>query len=446
MIRSLFHFIYDQVAHSNNQFLQGGLVLGFIGAIIAYARSLPMQAIRWIESRFIITLDITNEDPSFFWLAGWLSMQPYSRRARNLSVTTYRDSYGNLRKRSGNQSTSCEAMPISFSDRPQLPEIILTPAPGHHFFFFRRRPIWLVRNRESGTKQDGLQSFFTKESFQIRIIARKQETARALIEEARQLSIIEREVKTDIYVYSGYDGFRRVYGCDHRPIHSVFLPEGQSEHVVADVKGFLEQREWYQSRGIPWRRGYLLYGLAGSGKTTLIRALASDLQMDLYIVSLASGMDDQRFLYSLSSVPPRSMILIEDAGTVFEQRKKNESVDNNLSFSGVLNALDGAASREGWLIFMTTNHKEKLDPALIRPGRADYHLEFTYADAYQGRSIFAAFFPEADGAERFGVIVEDRQMTMAEVQQHLIFHQKSAVDALASLSLPDKMAVAAGVR
>lgn len=436
MIEQIYTAIWNAIANHQNQFLSGGLVLMFVGAVGAYARRLPGRIYHWLLSRCIITLDITNEDPVFFWLAGWLSQQPYSRRARNLSVTTYRDSYGNLQRAGKRNEVAC-ASPSSPGERtePQLPEIILTPAPGHHVFFYKRRPLWLVRNRENQKPSEGGYSFFTKETFQIRLIARSQTTARALIEEARQMSYVEREVRTDIYVYTGYDGFRRVDSCAPRPLSSVFLPEGQVEEVVEKVRVFLGTRSRYLQRGIPWRIGFLFHGITGTGKTSLIKAVAGDFKMDLYLINLAANMDDSRFAHTLANIPPRSVILLEDVDAIFNQREKNESVDNNLSFSGLLNALDGAASQEGWILFMTTNHIERLDAALKR--RAGTHMEFTYAARTQASRMFAAFFPESDGAERFGEIVESRVMTMCAVQQHLIDHEDSAVEALAALDLPE---------
>lgn len=440
----MFHQLYDAILNAissqQNQFLSGGLVLMLIGAVAAYARRLPGRMYHWILSCFIITLDVTNEDPVFLWLAGWLSMQPYSRRARNLSVTTYRDSYGNLRRAGrrtgGGEVTSAPSSSSSKQEEPQLPEIIFTPAPGNHVFFYKRRPVWLVRNRQDQKPEEGGYSFFTKETFQIRLIARSQATAKALIEEARQLSYVERETRTDIYVYSGYDGFRRVDSCDARPLSSIFLPEGQVDDIVGKIGKFLGNQQWYQSRGIPWRMGFLFHGIAGTGKSSLIRAVTGDYKMDLYLINLADRMDDSRFAYALASVPPRSAILLEDVDAIFNHREKNDDVKNELSFAGVLNALDGVASREGWVIFMTTNHKERLDSALIRKGRADHHFEFGHATAFQGASIFSAFFPDAEGAEMFGRIVEQRAMVMCDVQGHLVDYQHSAVEALAALGLP----------
>lgn len=441
MLHQVYDAIWNAIANQQNQFLQGGIVLMIIGTIGAYARRLPSRLYHWILNRFIITLEISNEDPAFDWLTGWLSMQPYSKRSRNLTVTTYRDSYGNLRQRGrrNNNGPSVACSPGEREPEPQLPEIIFTPAPGNHVFLYKRRPVWLVRSKESPKSEEGGYSFFTRESFQIRMFARNQDTARALIEEAQKLSLVEKEVRTDIYVFDRYNGMRRIDSCDPRPISTVFLPEGQVAAIKDSIQQFLGQQSFYQRRGIPWRLGLLFHGLPGTGKTTLIRALSGEFRMDLYLISLSGAMSDSALSQALGNVPPRSIILLEDVDATFVQRDKNQDVENTLSFSGLLNALDGVASREGWVVFMTTNHIEKLDPALIRPGRADIKLEFKHATAYQAASMYEAFFPEGldpDASLTFGVIVENRKMIMAEVQQHLIVHQHSAVEALGAMSLP----------
>jgi chaperone BCS1 len=441
MFEHLYHLITGNV---QNQFLSGGIVLMVLGALAAYARRLPVRAWSFLHRRCIITLDITNEDPVFYWLAAWLSLQPYSRRARNLSVTTMRDHYGSIAG-SSNQPVAIGS-PEAVQRERRMPEIVLTPAPGHHLFFFERRPIWLVRTRESGNKEGNAPMFslFNRESFTIRIVARKQETARKLIEEARKMAIVEQKTRTNIYVLR-YENFQCVDSCDPRPLSSVFLPEGQIEHVKAELTRFLAAKQWYVERGIPWRLGFYFHGVAGSGKTSLIKALVGELRLDLYVANLSSrGLDDRGLSYALSSLPPGAVLLFEDIDAAFVAREKNKDNDNTISFSGLLNALDGAASREGWIVFMTTNHPERVDPALTRPGRADIHLEFGYATAEQAAGMFRAFFPDAIQAEAFGELVATQRMTMAAVQQHLIFHQKSPVEALAALPiLKEAMAVGA---
>lgn len=185
------------------------------------------------------------------------------------------------------------------------------------------------------------------------------------------------------------------------------------------------------SRGIPWRRGYLFHGVPGAGKTSIICALAGQFQMNLYILNIAgTGMSDDRLSGLLAKVPMRSLVLLEDVDSVFAQRKKSKDVSNKLTFSGLLNALDGAASKEGMVLFMTTNHLDRLDDALIRPGRADYHQEFGLATIFQAEAMYRAFFPDVEGVDDFGGKVVRAKMTMAEVQAHLLVNRDSAIKAL----------------
>jgi chaperone BCS1 len=87
------------------------------------------------------------------------------------------------------------------------------------------------------------------------------------------------------------------------------------------VKHFLGRKQWYAKRGIPWRRGYLLHGPPGSGKTSYIQALAGSLGYDIYLINLSlRGLADDKLTLLLSQAPPRSLILIEDVDAAFNKR------------------------------------------------------------------------------------------------------------------------------
>ena len=156
---------------------------------------------------------------------------------------------------------------------------------------------------------------------------------------------------------------------------SVVLDRDLSDFLVADARKFLGRAEWYMRRGIPYRRGYLLSGPPGTGKTSFCQVLAGELDADLCLLTLTdSDLTDTLLAESMRDAPAGSIILLEDVDAVFVERSSAESKSNKrqgVSFSGLLNAIDGVASQEGRIFIMTTNHAEKLDAALKRPGRCD---------------------------------------------------------------------------
>lgn len=171
------------------------------------------------------------------------------------------------------------------------------------------------------------------------------------------------------------------------PLGDLSLGE-QALKLVKDVKFWVRNREWYEDRGITWRRGYLLHGVPGSGKTSLIRAIAQDQDISVHTFDLPS-MNNQDFISSWSNaqgIVPR-VVLLEDFDSVFKGREN--IAGSELTYDTVLNALDGIERPHGMLLFVTTNHVENLDPALgipdstgrsSRPGRIDVTLELPPLD------------------------------------------------------------------
>jgi mitochondrial chaperone BCS1 len=97
-------------------------------------------------------------------------------------------------------------------------------------------------------------------------------------------------------------------------------------------------------------------------------------------------------------------------------------MNRSVTFSGLLNALDGVRSQEGRILMMTTNHKEKLDPALLRPGRADVHVKLNYASENQMKGLFKKFFPDstAEDQARFANELPEFKINMAKLQGHFL--------------------------
>jgi len=152
-------------------------------------------------------------------------------------------------------------------------------------------------------------------------------------------------------------------------------------------------------------------------------ALASKLKLDICVLSLSGGgMGDDELRRLLSDLPSDSaIVLIEDVDCVFEHREAGQDKDSKITFSGLLNAIDGVVAAEGRILVMTTNFPDKLDAALIRPGRCDVQVLVKNADEDQARRLFLRFYEgQAKLAEEFGVLAGTGNMSMAKLQGHLL--------------------------
>ena len=416
MFDSFWQFLQQQM--QTNQIFSGGLVLMIGGAILALCREVPGKIWAWIKSIWIIEIDLLDRDPAFEWLDQWLAQHSYSQKyARWLTVKTQPIDY---RQRQNDP------------DVDSRPRILFSPAPGQHYLFYRGRLVILHRIRPDAN-QGASQPVNLRESFSITIFSRDRNIARQLIEDARDIALPLGNNRLTIY-RANYSSWNEQMTRLPRPADSVLLRAGQMEDLLSDVRQFLHRRQWYLDRGLPYRRGYLLHGAPGTGKSSAVLAIASELRMDLALLSLSSAsLDDNELSELLSDVPPNAIVLIEDIDCAFIKREQTgDSKLSRLTFSGLLNALDGVAAGEGRVLFATTNHPERLDAALIRPGRIDRRFEIGYATKEQARRFFQRFFPDGDPAvcDYFVDAVPDQTLSMSAIQTHLIRYAHDADEAV----------------
>lgn len=143
-----------------------------------------------------------------------------------------------------------------------------------------------------------------------------------------------------------------------------------------------------------------------------------------------------KIFFSLSVAPQQSIILLEDIDAAFVSREETSQQKsafeglNRVTFSGLLNALDGVASTEARIVFMTTNYLSRLDPALIRPGRVDMKEFVGHCTRYQLEQMYRRFYsgPELDSyATQFAdnVLKVNKPVSPAQVQGYFMIHKTS---------------------
>jgi chaperone BCS1 len=194
-------------------------------------------------------------------------------------------------------------------------------------------------------------------------------------------------------------------------MHTVILKEGLVQKLTDDISSFVDRQGWYKEMNIPWRRGYLLQGPPGNGKSSLVTAMASEFGFDVRVVNLSNiGEDD--LLSLMADVPAKSILLFEDIDCAFIERENQKPI----SMSTMLNVLDGVQATEGRIVVMTTNHPERLDPALIRAGRIDLTLTLDNPDEEQVIELADRFYGSAENFTQAARKVASAGYSMADLQ------------------------------
>uniref|UniRef100_M4F821 Protein kinase domain-containing protein n=1 Tax=Brassica campestris TaxID=3711 RepID=M4F821_BRACM len=243
------------------------------------------------------------------------------------------------------------------------------------------------------------------------------------------------------------------WGCISLEHPSTFdtlaMDPSAKKKIIDDLERFLKRKEFYKRVGKAWKRGYLLYGPPGTGKSSLIAAMANYLKFDVFDLDLSNIYDNGELKRILLSTTNRSILVIEDIdcnaevrdredenqeiGKARGKRKRrddeyddSEDQDTQLTLSGILNFIDGLWSSFGdeRIIVFTTNHKDRLDPALLRPGRMDMHINMSYCTGLAFRTLVSNYLG-VDGlnhplCEEIEKLIDSTEVTPAELAEELM--------------------------
>jgi chaperone BCS1 len=399
---------------AHNPILTGGAALGLAGTMIASLRNVPIQLWSFGQRKFIYSLEFEGE------MLRVLKDEILPKHSKNHNFLTA--ALGVENNESKINTVSGVAYTIeNFATATTTKYCIdYTFAPGNHFIWLNQMPVWLTRTKE---KKDN-SSEFTERLYVSTLVAFKKKLDNFLNKEIVAPLNSLRD-KHNVNIWSAEYSWLFHQSIPKRSLDSIILEENIKNNIVNDLQEFIKSEKWYFDRGIPYHRGYLLYGPPGNGKSSLIQTIAGYFNYDIYVINLAAnGLNDSKLMAALSRIT-EGILLIEDIDGQFDGRvnTNTDTQTSKLTFSGILNALDGVGAKNGRVTFVTTNHIEKIDAALLRPGRLDYKLFLDNSSEWQATEIFKKFFPGSKLAEDFGK--KTKGINMAFLQNHLLMHRSN---------------------
>ncbi|GLT43373.1 hypothetical protein SLA2020_173260 [Shorea laevis] len=283
--------------------------------------------------------------------------------------------------------------------------------------------------------------YITDDFHGVEIIAQKY--VNYVLEEGRAIQVRRRQRR--LYMNGEGDEWN-YFVFDHPASFDTFAMDPQrKEQIVDDLITFSQGKEYYKKIGKVWKRGYLLYGPPGTGKSTMIVAMSNLLGYDIYDLELTTVKDNAELKRLLINTKSKSIMVIEDIDCSLDftgkrkkdknkkkgddpmaekaKEKEGEGYESKVTLSGLLNFIDGiwsACAGERIVVF-TTNHVDQLDPALIRRGRMDMHIELSYC-TFGAFRVLAKNYLDIDSHplfEKIGELLEVTEMTPADVAENL---------------------------
>lgn len=265
----------------------------------------------------------------------------------------------------------------------------ITPSGGSYWIFFHGNIIFCSSYRkenETGTVSN-VSTFST--------FGRSTRIINEFINEAMQMYFDSMKTQTVVLKLLGSSWRAKTFANAKRDMDTVVLQKDVKKKLINHFENFMEEEKWCTKFGIPWRTGIILEGPPGTGKTSFIKALADKYNKSIYIAS-SEQIYSSSFSNAVMEIPPGSVLVIEDIDAVnmnremedndeiptfadpsyVQKAQSKESIMGNMS--NALNALDGIVSAHGLITIATTNHINRLDKALIRPGRFDLIVRIDY--------------------------------------------------------------------
>jgi len=427
-----------------------------IGATFTSAVFVIRKTAYRICDYYTSTVEVRSNDPTFDYLMYWMSEQKQYIYSTSFVASAATNMWDNMLnpgrvKRTGIkiEEDNEEDIALAANDfntywsqrirHDKTRPIKYTPCEGVHLLRYDGTMISFKRRSNQVSRQgrhDGPSSR-QSEFVSLTCLGRSTATLRKLLAEA-QKSYVERDGAKTVIYHGNRGMWQRRASRIARDISTVVLDPVQKAALVEDIREYLHPltKRWYRERGIPYRRGYVLFGAPGTGKTSLCLALAGLFSLPVYISTLNEpGLSQETLSQLFTTLPTRSILLLEDVDAAGLTHKRSEKISSRrysegipvsqsddggddddegeeegedelgstprrskstrsprISLSALLNAIDGIISVEGRILIMTTNHIDHLDSALLRPGRIDMSIYFENITTETAEELYRSFY------------------------------------------------------
>lgn len=235
--------------------------------------------------------------------------------------------------------------------------------------------------------------------------------------------------------------WEKIYSNTNKNFKNTIVTESVYKNFYEDVKYFINNENFYVEKGIPYKRGYMLYGLPGCGKSSLIKALSNEFSLDIFCIDLET-LDNESLnklvneINYLTNNNKKHILVFEDIdrSKIFNERYHYDE-NKKVTIGNLINILDGIVETNGQIIIMTANDISKITEhkALSRPGRIDKFIELTYCDNDQLVKLFNLFYPENDKTVVLEKIKNIKSKTPAECIQVFQTYPNNYIESLDNL-------------
>jgi len=354
-----------------NEFAIGMVNVWALTVMAFILRSVPTSIYYCCKRQFTTTLTMNNggyyEKETIINFMKWIMPKVNSKWSRTLSVDSHYDA----------AKTATTGLGY-----------------GIHFFWWKKRLFWIHKS-----KLDSSGSERQKEEISISTFGRSHAPFNDMIEE---FTPKQHDDEIRIFQLSNNGEWEYYTSTIKRPLCSVAMNKEIKNKIIDEIEHFRNNRDWFFKKGLPHKLTLLFDGKPGSGKSSLLKSIASEWSMNLCIINM-KYVTDKTLERGLATAPKNSLIVMEDFDSNPATKNRMTMIESNddemimgLTLSGFLNALDGVNPIDNCIVGMTTNVLEHVDAAIYRKGRVDHIFEINEIDGVEVKEYANYVYPDYD--------------------------------------------------